>query len=153
MNWKKFSFSRAHRIEAYLERVNLSSSFLEKEEITQLHTEIEQLLTKVKRLQTMQIFFYFAIYFALISYLFSYLGIFQELLSLLSSFFAFAGTTIFILLAFVNHKIIEANYQDLHLRVSHLLSLQVKFLKTSQSIFKQEENSYTSFLEYFSKKE
>lgn len=150
---KKIALSRALRIERYLDSLEQPSLLLKDKRVTQLVDELTKKISFVKRLQLFQIFLYFGIYFSLVSYLFSYFELFEELVFVLSKIFGFFGTSVLVVLAFLNYKYIELIYQDISLHLNHYLSFHSKYLKKNETIFQQDKNNYHEFISYFNQKE
>ena len=145
--------TRYYRVERYLQMIENKLSLKnekEKKQADEIRGLIEEKIIKIKRLNKIIITIYIALYFSFISFFLGDFVFVEEISQIISSIISIFGTTIFIILAFILHRMAELHYQDLNLLSSHLISLYEDKGKI-ENIYNMEKkmNSSKIFLDFF----
>lgn len=149
--------TRYNRIKTYIQILDKNITITnqrDKNNVAEIKKLAYELIIKLEKYYKINLALYIAIYFSFISFFFSDIIILSEISLLISKIVGIFGTTIFLIGLFFTNKIIELHYQDLNLLTAHLISIYSKYQKdTIEEILPADQNNYSSFIDFFRKKE
>ncbi len=153
---KRLTPTKYNRILLYINNLDENIK-IDNEKDEKIVDEIKKIshsiIKKLKKYHSLNIFFYFAIYFSVLSTYLSGFIFLADITNIISKTIGVLGTTLFMIAVYFSNKIIDLYYQDLNLITAHLISIYSKYQRNIfNELNKEESNYYEVFIEFFKKR-